>query len=91
MHGSRAKAALLKHYETIHDLLPPAVPIVAVITRLERYQDHMEDWWSNNAQELASFGMKFADHACITTVPDCRGLPSTFRERLIHSQRVVRD
>ena len=91
MQGSRAKAALLKHYETIHDLLPPAVPIVAVITRLERYQDRMEDWWSNNVQELAIFGMKFADHACITTIPDCRGLPSAFRERLIYSQRAVRD
>ncbi|KAF8438044.1 P-loop containing nucleoside triphosphate hydrolase protein [Boletus edulis BED1] len=91
MHGNRAKTALLKHYETIRDTLPPTVPIVAVITRLERYQDRMENWWSNNAQELASFGMNFADHACITTVPNYHGLPSAFRERLIHSQRAVRD
>jgi len=91
MHGNRAKTALLKHYETIRGTLPPAVPIVAVITRLERYQDRMENWWSNNAQELVSLGMNFADHACITTVPNFRGLPSAFRERLIHSQRAVRD
>lgn len=91
MHGSRAKAALLKHYETIRGSLLPSVPIVAVITRLERYQDRMEDWWSNNAQELAGLGMNFADHTCTTTIPDCRGLPSAFRERLIYSQRAVRD
>jgi len=91
LHGSRAKAALLKHYETIRGSLPPSVPIVAVITRLERYQDRMEDWWSNNAQELVSLGMNFVDHTCTTTIPDCLGLPSAFRERLIYSQRAVRD
>jgi small GTP-binding protein len=91
IHGSRAKGALMKHYETIRDFLPPAVPIVVVITRLERYRDRMEDWWYNNAQVLASFGMNFVGHACITTIPDCRGLPSAFRERLIYSQRAVRD
>lgn len=91
MHGNRAKAAFLKHYDTIHDFLPPAVPVVAIITRLERYQNRMEDWWSNNAQELASHGMHFADHACVTTVPNCHGLPASFRERLICSQRAVRD
>lgn len=91
MQGSRAKAAHLKHYEIIRDLLSPAVPVVAIVTRLERYQDHMEDWWSNNAQELASHGMNFADHACITTVPDYHKLPRSFQERLIYSQRTVRD
>lgn len=90
MHGNRAKAALLKHYKTIRDFLP-TVPIVAIVTRLERYQNCMEDWWSNNAQELASHGMNFADHACITTVADCHGLPSSFRQRLIYSQKAVRD
>lgn len=91
MHGNRAKAALLKHYKTIRDLLPPAVPIVAVVTALERYQDRMEDWWSNNEQELASLGMGFADHVCVTAVPDCPALPSAFRERLIYSQTAVHD
>lgn len=91
MHGNRAKSALLKHYEIIRDSLLPTVPIVAIITRLERYQNCMDDWWSNNAQELATHGMNFSDHACITTVPDCHGLPSSFRERLIYSQRAVRD
>lgn len=91
MHGNRAKAALLKYYETIRDFLPPQVPIVAIVTRLERYQNCMEDWWSNNVQELASHGMNFADHACITTVPGCHRLSSAFRERLIYSQRTIRD
>lgn len=91
VHGSRAKAAFLKHYETIRNLLPPAVPIVSVVTRLERYPDRMEDWWSNNAEELAALGMNFPDHACITTVPDCHGLSSVARDRLVHSRTAVRD
>ncbi|KAF8551662.1 hypothetical protein OG21DRAFT_255033 [Imleria badia] len=38
----------------------------------------MEDWWSNNVQELASLGMNLANHACVTTVRDCHELPLRF-------------
>ncbi|KAF9236683.1 P-loop containing nucleoside triphosphate hydrolase protein [Melanogaster broomeanus] len=91
MHGSRAKTALLNNYKAIRSLVPSTTPIVAVITRLERYQGCMENWWSNNAAELSNFGMKFADHACITALPNSSTLSPAFRERLAHSQSAVRN
>jgi len=91
MHGSRAKAALLNNYNAIRSLVPSTTPVVAVITRLERYRNCMEDWWSNNVSELSSFGMEFADHACITALPYSNTLLPAFRERLVHSQSAVRN
>ncbi|KIJ12194.1 hypothetical protein PAXINDRAFT_14965 [Paxillus involutus ATCC 200175] len=91
MHGNRAKAAILNNYKAICSLVPPTTPVVAVITRLERYQDRMEDWWSKNASELSGLGMEFADHACITALADSSRLSPALRERVAHSRRAVRD
>ncbi|KAF9225761.1 hypothetical protein BS17DRAFT_670690, partial [Gyrodon lividus] len=91
MHGSRAREAVLSNYKAIRSLVSPTTPVVVVVTRLERYQDCMEDWWSKNAPELSNLGMNFADHACITALPDCSSLSPTARERRAQSRSAVRD
>lgn len=60
----------------IRDQVSPHIPIVAVITELEKRCDKsnivssMEEWWSSNESVLAAFGMTFSGHACLTTLPD---------------------
>ncbi|KIJ58417.1 hypothetical protein HYDPIDRAFT_102695 [Hydnomerulius pinastri MD-312] len=91
MHGNRAKTGLVNSYKVIRSLVPTTVPFVAVVTRLERYPNQIEDWWAKNEHELSNFGMEFADHACITALPDSSTLPALFRERLSHSRTTVQD
>ena len=60
----------------IRDQVSPQIPIVAVITELEKRCDaanmlsSMEEWWENNQIVLAAFDMVFCGHACLTTLPD---------------------
>ncbi|KIM53642.1 hypothetical protein SCLCIDRAFT_1222609 [Scleroderma citrinum Foug A] len=61
------------------------VPVAAVITELEKMaprQDGMENWWKDNQSTLTNHGMKFAGHACITTLTDeCHPpTPGRYRE-----------
>ena len=66
-------------YETIvriRDRVAPDLPLVTVITDLEKrsaFPDiipSMEEWWANNVAALHEFNMVFSAHACITTLPD---------------------
>ncbi|KIJ61803.1 hypothetical protein HYDPIDRAFT_30881 [Hydnomerulius pinastri MD-312] len=91
MHGNRAKTGLVNSYKFIRSLVPTTVPFVAVVTRLERYPNQMEDWWAKNEHELSNFGMEFVDHACITAPPGSSTLPASFCERLTHSRTTVQD
>ena len=60
----------------IRDQVSPQIPVVAVITELEKRCDEynvvssMEEWWTSNESVLAAFGMSFFGHACLTTLPD---------------------
>ncbi|KAG6373733.1 hypothetical protein JVT61DRAFT_5873 [Boletus reticuloceps] len=60
----------------IRDQVSPHIPVVAVITELEKRCDEtdimgsMEEWWTSNASALAAFGMSFCSHACLTTLSD---------------------
>jgi len=60
----------------IRDQVSPQIPVVAVITELEKRCDEanvvssMEEWWTGNESVLAAFGMSFCGHACLTTLPD---------------------
>ncbi|KAI9574369.1 P-loop containing nucleoside triphosphate hydrolase protein, partial [Boletus coccyginus] len=60
----------------IRDQVSPQIPVVAVITELEKRCDEanvvssMEEWWTSNESVLAAFGMSFCGHACLTTLPD---------------------
>ncbi|KAF8546964.1 hypothetical protein OG21DRAFT_1450748, partial [Imleria badia] len=66
-------------YDTIvriRDKIAPEVPVVAVITDLEKRSaapdiiPSMDEWWTNNVTALSDFNMLFSAHACITTLPD---------------------
>ncbi|KAF8552002.1 P-loop containing nucleoside triphosphate hydrolase protein [Imleria badia] len=46
-----------------------SVPIAVVITHLEQ-EEHMEEWWEQNADIFEQRGVKFCGHACVTTLPD---------------------
>lgn len=91
--ASRARIAMVKNYQAICSVVPPTTPIVAVVTRLERYPDQMEDWWANNEDDLQSLGMNFAGHACVTALPDsgARALPSSIYHRVAESRKALRN
>ena len=60
-----------KIYNDVRSAVPERVPMVGVVTALEKYGETMEDWWSGprkNGDMLASRGLKFVDHACVTTL-----------------------
>ncbi|KAF8840483.1 kinase-like protein [Paxillus ammoniavirescens] len=68
IHGGHK--ALLKYYNTFClKTRRLAVPVVIVVTNLER-EKNMEDWWERNESVLQSRGMEFDGHACITALPD---------------------
>ncbi|KAG9317763.1 P-loop containing nucleoside triphosphate hydrolase protein [Chiua virens] len=62
--------------QRIRDQVSPQIPIVAVITELEKRCNEanivasMEDWWTSNESALAAFDMAFCGHACLTTLLD---------------------
>ncbi|KAH0826766.1 hypothetical protein J3R83DRAFT_5176 [Lanmaoa asiatica] len=60
-----------KIYNAVRSAVPERVPMVGVVTGLEKHSVSMEDWWSGprkNGDMLASRGLKFVDHACVTTL-----------------------
>ncbi|KAG8217003.1 hypothetical protein J3R82DRAFT_7317 [Butyriboletus roseoflavus] len=60
-----------KIYNAVRSAVPERVPMVGVVTGLEKHNQSMEDWWSGprkNGDMLASRGLKFIDHACVTTL-----------------------
>ncbi|KAG6331905.1 hypothetical protein ID866_7184 [Astraeus odoratus] len=86
--------------DTLRDIrrvVPRDVPIVAVVTELERQEGHMEDWWATpstagkqaNGDALGKMGMTFDEHACVTTLsPEEVTRNETFSKRRAHSQDV---
>lgn len=59
------------HYNAVRSAVPERVPLAAVVTGLEQHGGSMENWWSGpkkNGETLAAKGMKFVDHACVTTL-----------------------
>ena len=80
--GSRITKAMRETYMVIKGIcakVSSRVPVVAVITGLEKMaptQDGMENWWTDNQSTLTNFGMKFAGHVCITTLPAENHLPT---------------
>ena len=75
----RVTKGMKQTYDTImriRDKVAPEVPVVAVITDLEKRSaapdivPSMDEWWTNNSPALSDFNMLFSAHACITTLPD---------------------
>ncbi|KAH7888367.1 P-loop containing nucleoside triphosphate hydrolase protein [Phlebopus sp. FC_14] len=90
--GSRATQALVRHYRTFSSVTCKSnVPVVIVVTALESLSGEMDNWWQRNREKLATYGMTFADHVCVTTLPNYPGDPIELQERCRQSQQAVRD
>jgi predicted GTPase len=65
--GGRLSPAIQSNYRLFHEFLcEKKVPIVIVFTHLER-ELRMEDWWERQQSTFEkTFGIRVADHACIT-------------------------
>lgn len=83
----------------IRRAVPQPVPIVAVVTELERQEDSMESWWTTssetgrlkNGEALEKMGLKFDEHACVTTLSaEDVTRNEGFSERRLRSQEAVR-
>ncbi|KAF8137712.1 hypothetical protein EV363DRAFT_1446493 [Boletus edulis] len=61
-----------KIYNDVRSAVPERVPMVGVVTGLEKHRASMEDWWMGgprkNGDMLVSRGLRFVDHACVTTL-----------------------
>lgn len=73
MYCLRPKEGIAKKmFNAVRSAVPARVPIVGVVTGLEKYVGAMEDWWAagtrKNGDFLTSRGLKFVDHACVTTL-----------------------
>ncbi|KAG1777034.1 P-loop containing nucleoside triphosphate hydrolase protein [Suillus placidus] len=90
MRGTRAMKDLRINYKIFSSALRDTgreVPIIAVVTCLEFYLPEMTKWWNDNQSQLAQYGMKFSDHACVTTLPD---LPDIRQRRAQSREGVLR-
>ncbi|KAI6130803.1 hypothetical protein EDD16DRAFT_1028754 [Pisolithus croceorrhizus] len=80
------------YYNAVRSAVPDRVPIVAVVTGLERHGDDMEKWWLRNGGDLLEKGLKFVDHACVTTLsPEDVSYNLDLYGRRIESTKAVRD
>ena len=67
--GSRITATMQQNYRLFFEFLcGKKVPLAFVVTHLE-YEDVMEDWWRENENTFAEYGMRSVAHACITSAP----------------------
>ncbi|KAG1802526.1 P-loop containing nucleoside triphosphate hydrolase protein [Suillus subaureus] len=75
--AGRKTAALQSNYRLFHEFLcEKKVPIVLVITNLER-EERMEDWWEREHANFDKYEIKVAGHACITAI---NGLDSKHKQ-----------
>ena len=91
LRGTRGDAnAGYQNYTAIRSAVSDDVPIVAVITCLERYGETMGHWWSTNEADLKARRMVFADHACVTTLDASTTRDAMFKDRLSESERAAK-
>ncbi|KAF8123358.1 hypothetical protein EV363DRAFT_1180290, partial [Boletus edulis] len=64
--GNRAHAGMSRVYKLLCRETRRTTPVVIAVTHLEKFQPTMDAWWQNNEKELASRGMLFDGHACLT-------------------------
>ncbi|KAJ8595560.1 hypothetical protein M405DRAFT_807086 [Rhizopogon salebrosus TDB-379] len=87
--AGRVTATLQTNYRLFYEwLCEKKVPIVLVLTGLEREQNSMDDWWTRNKQIFARYEIRVAGHACITAANHLDGRPKQLYE---DSRRLVRD
>ncbi|KAG1785564.1 P-loop containing nucleoside triphosphate hydrolase protein [Suillus plorans] len=69
--GTRATKALQTHYKIFSAVIRDSkVPTIIVVTCLEDFRPVMAEWWNENKDELATYGMQFSGYACVTTLKD---------------------
>ena len=91
LRGTRGDAnAGYQNYTAIRSAVSDDVPIVAVITCLERYSETMGHWWSTNEADLKARRMVFADHACVTTLDASMTRDAMFKDRLSESEKAAK-
>jgi len=61
------------------------VPVVIVVTHLERY-GCMEEWWKKHEKDINDYELKSDGHACITTI---RGLEDTHLKNYEQSRMAI--
>ncbi|KAJ8584516.1 hypothetical protein M405DRAFT_452589 [Rhizopogon salebrosus TDB-379] len=87
--AGRVTATLQTNYRLFYEwLCEEKVPIVLVLTGLEREKNSMEDWWTRNKYIFARYEIHVAGHACITAANHLDGRPKQLYEE---SRRLVRD
>jgi predicted GTPase len=87
--AGRVTATLQTNYRLFYEwLCEEKVPIVLVLTGLEREPKNMEDWWTRNKQIFARYEIRVAGHACITAANHLDGRPKQLYEE---SRRLVCD
>lgn len=91
LRGTRGDAnAGHQNYAAIRSAVSDDVPIVAVVTCLERYRETMGHWWSTNEADLKARRMVFADHACVTTLDPSTTSDAMFKDRLSESEKAAK-
>ncbi|KAG2121403.1 P-loop containing nucleoside triphosphate hydrolase protein [Suillus cothurnatus] len=78
--ADRVTATIQSNYRLFHEFIcEKKIPIVLVITHLEREQ-RMEDWWERNQATLQHHRIQVAGHACITAANRFDGRHQIFYE-----------
>ncbi|KAG1826352.1 hypothetical protein EV424DRAFT_1391845 [Suillus variegatus] len=86
--AGRLNATIQSNYRLFHEFLcEKKVPIVLVITHLER-EARMDDWWDRQQSTFEkTYGIRVADHACITAA---NRLDGRHKDRYEESRVTVR-
>ncbi|KAG1851170.1 hypothetical protein F4604DRAFT_1308836 [Suillus subluteus] len=85
-------ATIQSNYRLFHEFLcEKKVPIVLVITNLEREQ-RMEDWWIRNHSTFEKYRIQVAGHACITAANRLNGrYKDLYEESRITIRKLVKE
>jgi predicted GTPase len=87
--AGRVTATLQNNYRLFYEwLCEEKVPVVLVLTGLEREPDNMEDWWTRNKHIFQQYEILVTGHACITAANHLDGRHKRLYEE---SRRSVRD
>jgi len=86
--AGRVSATIQNNYRLFYEwLCEKKVPIVLVLTGLER-EEKMEDWWTRNEATFAKYEIKVNGHACITAA---NKLDGRHQELYQQSRQLIRD
>ncbi|KAG1889129.1 hypothetical protein F4604DRAFT_1568616 [Suillus subluteus] len=86
--GNRILESTQQNYRLFHEFLCQGkVPLALVITNLEN-EENMDDWWTNNQDDIKEYGIAPVTQVCITTI---KGLKNVYEEKYSESRKKVCD